>query len=135
MFGLFGVVIALSTVSATAQSISGSVSLPCEDPTVTRLGVTPQGMCGYEFDVASPTRGHAFTLSPAKPAHLDIYFYASDDSVDAAYLCSTGSFSAVVPAHASYAIVVLSDVDVNVSSCPGAELNNAASVPFSYATS
>ena len=139
---LLGVGVLLVQLPANAQSVSGTILLPCSTPTPTRLGVTPQGVCGWKFAVSALTHGATFTLTPAPSASdLDIYFYASDAACNAGtgatcprafFGCNLGSLSGVVPSDAAYAIVVFSDASVQLS-CPTiVRAETSLNVSFTY---
>ncbi len=53
---------------------TGSVRYPCANPAFTRTGMTPNGVCGYRFDV---TPGASYRVAPLKPADIDIHFVSA----------------------------------------------------------
>jgi hypothetical protein len=66
-----------------ASDVTGTIKYACLAPSLTVRGVTPQGVCG--FLITPVPEGDHFTLTPSKPADLDIAFYDASNNLLQSY--------------------------------------------------
>jgi hypothetical protein len=90
------------------KHVTGTVKYPCGDPALTKLHMTPNGACGYEFAVNG---GESYSVYPIKPADIDIHFVdAQGDFIlqNAGSPVECGELHGTVVSRAVRAIVVTS---------------------------